>query len=583
MRRSFLFSFFCLALTIVGAQPTGKRYQLQKLAAVNSFYHDAAPVISPDGNTLYFFVQNHPDNTYGKESSQDIWKSTKDSKGVWSAPVHLSSPFNQNRQNQVFQVLHDGSVLIRGGRNKNEPGFSMVSAGGSFRELKIPEYETISKGRFSGAAMSTDGKHLIMYFSELAGSIKSDLYVSHLGNDGIWTKPAKLKLSTGADEFAPFISPDQKTLFFASDRVVPGRQGSVDMYKATRLDDTWNNFGEVVNLGKPINTTAEDDYFSMDDAGNVYTARSLSRQDGGNLDIFVMVPKNINVVLEGKILSAKTGQPLQGEVEVLSADHPGLKLKSDGAGNFKSNITESPSITLRTVLPGYLPFEKTLTIPHMNADSTIHVEISLESERKPLVIVGRVIDAKISSPLVADIRLRGVGGYAKVVSSDGGQYKVDVPKTGRYYFSSTLAGYLSLSDSVDYISDQISPLEKDLLFRPIEVGAVVRLKNIYFDYDRTTLKKESSAELGKVVAFLKENPSVRIEIQGHTDSQGSDQYNLTLSQGRSQSVVDYLVGQGIDRIRLAAKGFGESKPIDSNETEVGRATNRRVEFTVTGL
>jgi outer membrane protein OmpA-like peptidoglycan-associated protein len=106
------------------------------------------------------------------------------------------------------------------------------------------------------------------------------------------------------------------------------------------------------------------------------------------------------------------------------------------------------------------------------------------------------------------------------------------------------------------------------------------LKNIYFDFDKTTLKSESFVELDKVVNFLKKNTTVSIEISGHTDSKGSDTYNANLSQGRSQSVVDYLISQGIDSSRLEAHGYGESKPIDSNETEAGRASNRRVEFTI---
>jgi outer membrane protein OmpA-like peptidoglycan-associated protein len=108
----------------------------------------------------------------------------------------------------------------------------------------------------------------------------------------------------------------------------------------------------------------------------------------------------------------------------------------------------------------------------------------------------------------------------------------------------------------------------------------VRLKNIYFDFDKTTLKKESFVELDKVVDFLRRNPTVEIKIEGHTDSKGSDEYNLNLSQGRSQSVVDYLSSQGIDRSRLSAQGYGESKPIDTNDTDAGRANNRRVEFTI---
>jgi len=108
----------------------------------------------------------------------------------------------------------------------------------------------------------------------------------------------------------------------------------------------------------------------------------------------------------------------------------------------------------------------------------------------------------------------------------------------------------------------------------------VRLKNIYFDYDKTTLKPESFIELNKVVDFLKQNSKISVEISGHTDSRGSDDYNLNLSQGRSQSVVDYLTSQGIDSSRLQAHGYGETKPIDSNDTDEGRANNRRVEFTI---
>jgi outer membrane protein OmpA-like peptidoglycan-associated protein len=133
---------------------------------------------------------------------------------------------------------------------------------------------------------------------------------------------------------------------------------------------------------------------------------------------------------------------------------------------------------------------------------------------------------------------------------------------------------------VQVIDENTIPVIKNILMTPIEVGITVRLKNIYFDFDKTTLKSESYVELNKVVDFLKQNGHVSIEISGHTDSKGSDEYNLNLSQGRSQAVVDYLASQGIDQSRLQARGYGETKPIDTNETDEGRANNRRVEFTI---
>ena len=139
---------------------------------------------------------------------------------------------------------------------------------------------------------------------------------------------------------------------------------------------------------------------------------------------------------------------------------------------------------------------------------------------------------------------------------------------------------MTANDSVQVRSEEITPVIKNIVLSQIEVGVTVRLKNIYFDFDKTTLKSESFVELDKVVDFLKQNPSVEIEIAGHTDSKGADTYNQSLSQGRSQSVVDHLVSEGIDVSRLTAHGYGESKPLESNDTEEGRANNRRVEFTV---
>ena len=165
-------------------------------------------------------------------------------------------------------------------------------------------------------------------------------------------------------------------------------------------------------------------------------------------------------------------------------------------------------------------------------------------------------------------------------SSEGGVYSQDIPGLGWYVYNVTAEGYLNATDSIPVTNEEVTPVKKDIFLTEIEVGITVRLKNIYFDFDKTTLKPESFAELNKVVDFLKQNPKVSIEIAGHTDGKGSEGYNLTLSQGRSQSVVNYLVSQGIDASRLNAHGYGKSKPIDTNDTEEGRANNRRVEFTV---
>ena len=568
---------------IVFGQEVSARYELVKMdKTVNTFRHEAAPVISPDGRTLYFFVQNHPDNTHGKDDTQDIWFSRKDDQGVWSPAEHLSSPFNIHPSNQVFTILPDGSIFIKGGRRKGEKGFSIVTAGRQLIELDVKEFGKMNKGRFYGATMSADKKHIIIYFSEKENSAFSDLYASHLQADGSYSQPVKLALSTSTDEVGPFIGPDQKTLYFGSARMAPGRQGGVDIYKSTLLDNTWMKWSEPANLGKPINTGALDFYFTMDNHGNIFTSRANKALEGAQLDLYMLVPKTFGITLAGNVYNEKTNDPLQAEVEIRLVDQDALKLKSNASGKFESRIPEVSGYALTASLDGYLPASASLKIPVLYSDTTIHIDIPLTPIAKPLVLQGNIIDRKTNTQIPArlDVALRGSRATPRKINAPDGSYRQGIEELGWYIITASAEGYLNTIDSVWINDKEVTPVTKDILLQPIEVGVTVRLKNIYFDFDKTSLQNESFAELDKVVDFLKQNSSVEIEISGHTDNKGSDDYNQTLSQGRSEAVVNYIISQGIESYRLTAHGYGESKPIDTNDSDDGRANNRRVEFTV---
>jgi OmpA-OmpF porin, OOP family len=579
-----LFLFFCLSISNLFAQEISPRYELVKLSDnVNSRYNEVSPVVSPDGKSLYFFVANHPENTFGKEGSQDIWVSSLDDKGQWTKAAHLGAPFNQNRFNQVFNFLPDGSLFVRGGRAKNSKGFSVVSPGGSWNELKVTDFETMDKGVFNGGTLSADGKQMILYFAEKEKEKFSDLYLSSKQPDGHFSKPAKLKISSIADDYAPFIAPDQKTLYFASNRFTKDRVGASDIYKVTRLDDSWANWSEPINLGRAINTPSEDAYFSIDEHGNIFTARAGNVVDGGNFDLLVLKPRNIRITLAGNVFSQKTQQPLVAALEVKIKDQKPINLKSTPAGKFETKIPETNLYTLTAAATGYLPFTQDYKLPKINRDTTLHVDVYLTPIAKQLVLAGDVMDKKTSANVLNSklgIVLKSDRSVDFKLNPANGKYQQEIPGLGWYLFTASAEGYLNTTDSVQVDNLEATPVVKNIFLTPIEVGITVRLKNIYFDFDRTTLKPESFVELNKVVDFLNQNPKVSIEIAGHTDAKGSDTYNENLSQGRSQSVVDYLVSQGIDRGRLQAHGYGESKPIDINDTEEGRANNRRVEFTV---
>lgn len=582
MKLIYLLFFLTITIHTVWAQPTGNRYELVKMDKnVNTFRHEAAPVISPDGNTLYFFVQNHPQNTLGSDDTQDIWFSKKDANGAWSVAEHLGSPFNIHASNQVFTVFEDGALFIRGGRSKGSKGFSIVT-NGSLREIDVKDFKSMNKGRFYGASMSADRKHIIMYFSEKENSAMSDLYISHQQGEGSYSRPEKMMLSTPTDEVGPFISPDQKTLYFGSARQGVGRQGGVDIYKVSRLDDTWMKWSEPINLGKPINTGALDFYFTIDKAGNVFTSRANKALEGAQLDLYMLVPRTFIVTVIGTVLNEKTQEPIQADIVLTPKDHPVINMKASTTGEFKSKLPEINSYSVKASLNGFLPLSKEFTVPVVSSDTTIVIEMLLKPVAKKLLVGGNVFDKKTEKliPAKLDIALRNDKKTAFKFNTTDGAFEKEVPKLGWYMITASAEGYLNATDSVELPNEDSSPALRDLYLIPIEIGVTVRLKNIYFDFDKTTLQKQSFVELNKVVEFLKQNPSVEIEIAGHTDSKGSDDYNLNLSQGRSQSVVDYLISQGIDSYRLTAHGYGETKPIDTNDSDAGRANNRRVEFTI---
>ncbi|MBK5278768.1 MAG: OmpA family protein [Bacteroidia bacterium] len=573
----------CLIGLLVNAQQFTPHYKLVKLdKTVNTFYHEAAPVVSPDGKDLYFFIQNHPENTYGKEGSQDIWITHKDDQGTWSPANRLGSPLNNSRSNQVFNVLPDGSVFIRGAKGKNKDGFSIVSKDGGTTELDVIDFDKMKKGRFYGATISAGIKHMILYFSEFEKSARSDLYISHVQPDGRFSRPVKMKITNNSDEFGPFLAPDNKTLYFASDRSAPNKQGGADIYRSERLDETWENWSEPINLGRPVNTAAGDFYFSVDAAGDVFTSRANSRVDGGNLDLFVLVLSDIKVMLAGVVYNEKTREPVSSSVILSIAEQKPVSMKAGNDGKFETQLPDTKQYIIAASSEGFLAKEETFSVPKIDVDTTLTVEIYLTTISKKQILKGTVFDQKTEKPVTSklNVTIKPDRKSNLSIPAEGGKYEQEISRTGWYVMTASASGYLNSTDSVEIISDVEAPFIKDFYLQPIEVGLTVRLKNIYFDFDKTTLKSESFVELNKVVDFLKQNSSVEIEIAGHTDSKGADTYNETLSQGRSQSVVDYLVGQGIAESRLSAHGYGEAKPIETNDTEEGRANNRRVEFTV---
>ena len=210
-----------------------------------------------------------------------------------------------------------------------------------------------------------------------------------------------------------------------------------------------------------------------------------------------------------------------------------------------------------------------------------------EPEPDPVIMLtGIVMSSKDRSPIAG-----AVVGYKSEQSGDGfvesgegdGFYETELPSEGNFKLEVKAEGYLSVTDEIDVAYDGLERYyDKSFYLDPIEVGTKVRLENVFFDTNKTILRPESFEELDKVVDFLNENPSVTIEIGGHTDDVGSDDYNQQLSQGRAEALRQYIVDAGLDANRITALGYGESQPEVPNTSADNRQVNRRVEFKVLG-
>lgn len=487
-----------------------EKIQMENLGEnVNSKCSEINPIISPDGKVLYFVRCNHPLNTFGEQGSQDIWFSNLGESNKWSMAAKMSLPFNIEQYNGIINITPDGnSVLIRGAFTKGKlsgNGYSFsykTTTGWSLPEkIKIKNYTLMDVGLTNSACLSNDGKTLLISFSEKYQSMENDLYVSFLIEQDKWSKPLNLgkKINTDSTEASPFLASDGVTLYFASNR--KGGFGSSDIYITKRLDDSWTNWSEPVNLGNSINSEGGEIYYSL-----------------------------------------------------------------DAAGKYAYIVSDKNSIGERDI-----------------------VKILLGEEQKPdpvVLVYGNVYNKKTNEPIEAAITYEKLGEKSEVAglarsNPETGEYKIILPYGQLYGFSADKKGFMSVSDNIDLRAiEGYTEIKRDLYLVPIEIGQTVRLQNIFFDFAKADLRPESFPELDRVLKLLNENPNMKIEISGHTDSDGSDELNRKLSDNRAISVMNYITSKNISTNRITAKGYGETKPIAENDTDENKQLNRRVEFTV---
>ena len=199
-------------------------------------------------------------------------------------------------------------------------------------------------------------------------------------------------------------------------------------------------------------------------------------------------------------------------------------------------------------------------------------------------VKGKVFDKKTNAGLPSAVELTDLKSgnlISKIQTDEDGNYLVTLPVGKDYAFNVNRRGYLFYSDNFSLAKNSPdSDFIVNIPLQPIEKGATIVLKNIFFETGKFELKSESKSELNKLVSLLKDNPDLKIQIDGHTDNVGQEKDNQLLSTNRAKSVVAYLLSKAINTQRLTYKGFGSTKPVSDNLTEKGKSLNRRTELSI---
>lgn len=356
---------------------------------VNSKYTELGPVITPDGTTLYFTRDQHPDNI-GENKDQDIWYSTTDSLGNFLPAQNMNAPINNEWNNFVIGISQDGNILYIGNvyntdgtQSKGLSRSFLTDSGWSFpQKIEIEDYYNLA--RFSSFSFSTNGKVLIMSVDRREGYGENDLYVSFLEENGVWSKPLNLgpDINTAAPEGTPFLAADGATLYFSSSGHLG--YGSNDMFVSRRLDDSWQRWSEPMNLGKPINSRGWDGYYSLPASGE-YAYFVSDENSIGREDIFkIKLPteyRPYNVVLiKGKVINAKTKKPVEATIKyeyLENGKNAGIAKSNPKTGEYVITLPGGHRYAYYAVANGFLALNENIDLSSLEQYKEIRKDLLL--------------------------------------------------------------------------------------------------------------------------------------------------------------------------------------------------------------
>jgi outer membrane protein OmpA-like peptidoglycan-associated protein/Tol biopolymer transport system component len=514
-------------------------------------------------HTVNLFLQNNTLNersiksgNYRKRTYEFAidYEKKHPSKDYVFAPINLGDSINSSELEYYPSVTIDGKKLVFTRRVKGDEDFYESNfINGQWSKSKPLEGKVNTNFNEGAQNISQDGKWILFTgcnYPEGQGSC--DLYISYKTNKG-WSEAENIGPIVNTDfwETAPSLSPDKRDIYFCSNQ--PGGYGGKDIWVTHRNER--GKWSRPENLGPTVNSKADEScpFMYADNQTLFFLSDGLQGYGGTDLFFSKKLPDSTWATPEN------LGYPINTIDEegsmIVAADGKTAYYASD-KNNTKGGLDLYSFILREDIQP-----PKTLWVKGQVFDDRTKIGLP-------------------SSVELTDIHTRQV--ISKVQTDEEGNYLTTLPIGKEYAFNVNRKGYLFFSEHYDLSGNKYdSVFTADIPLKPIEAGAMIVLKNIFFDSKQTALKKESLIELDKVILLLADNPKLKILITGHTDNVGKAQDNVVLSNGRALAVINYLLSsRQIAKERLQSKGLGAAKPVADNKTEEGKATNRRTELSV---
>lgn len=514
-------------------------------APINTIYPEYSPIIDAE-ETMLMFTTCRPTTTGGEKDPldnrfyEDIMISYKLEDGRWGNPENPGRPFNSYSHDAAVGFSPDNKYVLiyKGEVNGGDIFLCAVDENGEWGSPKPISKEINSHGHESSAAFAPDMSAIYFISDRKDGFGGKDIYKSKItfsGRNGDkldFAEPENLGavINSPYDETGIFLQSNGRELYFSSRG--HASMGGFDIFKSEFINGQWTT---PENVGYPVNTPGDDVFFSIS-ADGLHGYYSTWKPDGiGDRDIFLIT----------------------------------------FLGDAKEMITQTAYEQSASVLDKSYISTELLPPAEMKGNAMVLLQGTIrdKASNDPLGVVVDIIDNETLQPMASFES-----------NATTGKYMISLPSGKSYGFSIQAEEYPFYSEILEIPpTNSYREITKDIILEKLMVGSKIILNNIFFDFNKSSLRDESIAELNRVVKMMNDVPSLKIQISGHTDNIGSDAYNQNLSEERAHSVVNYLIASGIATDRLKYKGYGESQPIAGNDTDEGRQMNRRTEFEVLDL